>query len=53
MTARDAGLVALGFVAGYMVAGLVLYLAANDVAATDRIVRALRVKYGGRTQGLS
>ena len=52
MTLRDAGLIALGFVAGVLVASAAMASLAHDVEGTDRMIRALRLKYGSHLQGL-
>ncbi len=48
---RDAGLIMMGFLVGYMAACASLGYAAQHIEETDRLMRALRLRYGTRRQG--
>lgn len=52
MTLRTASLLLLGFMAGYVAAIGSMAIAANEVERTDRFMRALRLRFGARTEGL-
>ena len=51
MSLRDAGLIAIGFLAGMVVTSSSLVMMARDVEETDKVMRALRLRFNGRVQG--
>ena len=51
MNVRDAGMIALGFVAGMVVTSFGLVTMARDVEETDKVFRALRLRFNGKVQG--
>jgi hypothetical protein len=42
---RDAGMIALGFVAGMLLTSASMVTMARDVETTDKFMRALRIKF--------
>ena len=51
MNMRDAGMLALGFLAGMLVASASMVAMARDVEETDKVFRALRLRFNGKVQG--
>lgn len=52
MSARDVGLIAIGFTLGVMLTGAWLAYAVSDVRHSDEVARAIALRYHGpRVQG--
>ena len=51
MTVRDAGMIALGFLAGMLVTSGSMVMMARDVERTDKLMRGLALRFNGRIKG--
>jgi hypothetical protein len=51
MTVRDAGLIALGFLAGFLVACGSMAAVAQNIEENDKLMRALSLKFNAKIKG--